>query len=510
VAAPNFDLTAAQDHYLKQVQARDFADSWSASFLIPFIGKSLDKTIERVLMRLARKLAPKGESQIDTLSRLSGLIAESCRKELIRQTRKWVRTLRSRVLDTVIESVRANPVPTKASIRRAMQFALRQWKGGQLKIVVETDALRAMTKMTDSVMTALDNVKQKIWVTQQDGRVRKSHRKLDGQIVPKKDRFRIPGTNRRAMGPGQFGIAEEDINCRCQALPYPPPVDKRRVWRLLDRLMKTVEISYRNKILRWAKQAINTSIKSLKTYKGPLPTRRPFQAEAEDPGFAATEEVIQLAIERQFTGEQTAYDTLSSRQQKRINAITAYSNGPVDVMRDPDLFDSSKSRPIPNKMIIDRNGREFSYRIRHKLAAKGVSSQVKKLASHPITQRQQDALVQAPRPGGEDEPTFYRGIALSKTASKALTAGSTFTLRDVSSFSLNQRVAKDFAFNNKTSTKMTVIFEIPLRHMKRGTYIGGLSHYRHEYEMLTSGKIKVDSVRQDGSTFYVRARQVDD
>ena len=59
-----------------------------------------------------------------------------------------------------------------------------------------------------------DVVKQ--WDSTIDSRTRKNHAKLDGQIKEIEDLFEI--NNHSAMYPHDFGIAEEDINCRCVIL----------------------------------------------------------------------------------------------------------------------------------------------------------------------------------------------------------------------------------------------------------------------------------------------------
>lgn len=51
------------------------------------------------------------------------------------------------------------------------------------------------------------------WDAVLDGRTRPTHRMLDGQIVGVDEPFDAGGT--KVMKPGDFGIAEEDINCRC-------------------------------------------------------------------------------------------------------------------------------------------------------------------------------------------------------------------------------------------------------------------------------------------------------
>lgn len=59
-----------------------------------------------------------------------------------------------------------------------------------------------------------DIVKQ--WDASLDGRTRKTHRKLDGQIRELDEPFEVDG--KKAMRPADFGDPAEDINCRCALL----------------------------------------------------------------------------------------------------------------------------------------------------------------------------------------------------------------------------------------------------------------------------------------------------
>lgn len=77
--------------------------------------------------------------------------------------------------------------------------------------VSQASALEAMQAAKDS---GADVVKQ--WDSTLDGRTRKEHRKLDGQIAELDQPFRVSG--RKAMHPGGFGRPEQDINCRCTVL----------------------------------------------------------------------------------------------------------------------------------------------------------------------------------------------------------------------------------------------------------------------------------------------------
>lgn len=55
---------------------------------------------------------------------------------------------------------------------------------------------------------------RKTWNTMADPRVRDTHSYLDGVTVPIDAEFYTYNGD-SAMFPGQFGVAEEDINCRC-------------------------------------------------------------------------------------------------------------------------------------------------------------------------------------------------------------------------------------------------------------------------------------------------------
>ena len=85
--------------------------------------------------------------------------------------------------------------------------------------IARTEAHRIQCKAaTDAQYKAkekgADILKQ--WDSSLDGRTRKSHRKLDGQIRELDEPFEVNG--HKAMFPGDFGRPEEDINCRCAIL----------------------------------------------------------------------------------------------------------------------------------------------------------------------------------------------------------------------------------------------------------------------------------------------------
>ena len=94
--------------------------------------------------------------------------------------------------------------------------------------IARTEGHRIQTEATmDAQQEAKNNgadiVKQ--WDATLDGRTRLSHRKLDGQIRELDEDFEVNG--HKAKAPHHFGIASEDINCRCALL-------QRARWALDD------------------------------------------------------------------------------------------------------------------------------------------------------------------------------------------------------------------------------------------------------------------------------------
>jgi SPP1 gp7 family putative phage head morphogenesis protein len=72
----------------------------------------------------------------------------------------------------------------------------------------------------------------KQWDSTLDGRTRKSHRKLDGQIRDVDEYFEVDG--KKALTAGQFNRADEDINCRCR-------VNQRAIWGLDEDELKELQ-----------------------------------------------------------------------------------------------------------------------------------------------------------------------------------------------------------------------------------------------------------------------------
>ena len=115
-------------------------------------------------------------------------------------------------------------VENKAKVGLSNAYRIARTEGHRIQ---NQSAFDAITKARDA---GADIVKQ--WDSTMDGRARPDHRKLDGQIREIDEPFEVNG--HKAMYPSGFGIAKEDINCRCAML-------QRAKWGLDEDELETLK-----------------------------------------------------------------------------------------------------------------------------------------------------------------------------------------------------------------------------------------------------------------------------
>lgn len=91
---------------------------------------------------------------------------------------------------------------------------------------------------------------QKKWLSTLDKKTRHSHQKLDGQTVPIDGEFEING--HKAPQPRLFGIAKEDIRCRCDTITIVEGIDPS-----LRRDNETREVTNFKNYTEWKQDKIN-------------------------------------------------------------------------------------------------------------------------------------------------------------------------------------------------------------------------------------------------------------
>ena len=79
--------------------------------------------------------------------------------------------------------------------------------------IIETEAHRDSNAGAFHTATRA-GAKEKVWKTMLDDRVRDSHQYLEGVVAPINGEF-YSADGHKTKYPGQWGIPEEDINCRC-------------------------------------------------------------------------------------------------------------------------------------------------------------------------------------------------------------------------------------------------------------------------------------------------------
>lgn len=93
-----------------------------------------------------------------------------------------------------------------ADFKQSLKIAITE--GGRLKSLAREDSYQEAARKGVNL--------QKKWLATLDTKTRKDHQQLDGQIVGIDDVFRIRGYS--ALQPRLFGVAKEDINCRCDTI----------------------------------------------------------------------------------------------------------------------------------------------------------------------------------------------------------------------------------------------------------------------------------------------------
>lgn len=101
----------------------------------------------------------------------------------------------------------ARQISLRAGISLARACVIARTEGHRVTSESEMDC------MTAAKSKGADVIKE--WISTLDSVTRETHVELDGQTRELEEAFVIPSSGAKAMYPGGFGIAKEDINCRC-------------------------------------------------------------------------------------------------------------------------------------------------------------------------------------------------------------------------------------------------------------------------------------------------------
>lgn len=105
------------------------------------------------------------------------------------------------------------------------------------KVIARTETVRAANFGSQEGM-AQSGIENKEWLSSRDTVVRESHTigvGLDGTIIPIRANFKSPVTGAEGPHPGELGLAEDDVNCRCTIVPV---FDDERSYKVMSEKVK--------------------------------------------------------------------------------------------------------------------------------------------------------------------------------------------------------------------------------------------------------------------------------
>lgn len=101
-----------------------------------------------------------------------------------------------------------------AQLMKRVSEVFAEAKGPRSETIARTEVLGGANWAQMEAFRQSGAVEEKEWLSTRDGRTRDSHADMDGQMRVLEQPFDSP-EGYQAQQPGGFGVAEEDINCRC-------------------------------------------------------------------------------------------------------------------------------------------------------------------------------------------------------------------------------------------------------------------------------------------------------
>lgn len=173
---------------------------------------------------------PINQKQAADAIQLDSKISEGLYKRLGVDTKKLKDSIRANVSRGIASNMSwaqvAQNIDMRMSISMRRSMTIARTEGHRIQGKAQFDAQKKAKS------DGADVVKQ--WDSTLDKRTRPTHRLLDGQIREIEEPFEITCNGRKGMFPGGFGVAAEDINCRCASL-------QRAKWALDEDELQTLK-----------------------------------------------------------------------------------------------------------------------------------------------------------------------------------------------------------------------------------------------------------------------------
>lgn len=208
--------------------------------------------------------------------------------------------------------------------------------------------MKTITKAQDS---GADVVKQ--WDSTIDRRTRPTHVELDGQLRELDQPFKIPSTGATAMYPGGFGIAKEDIHCRCALL-------QRARWALdkseVEKTVGDLEDVPESQLDDWAKKFGVTKDELIKASNGIIESDGSINHRIKAQSYNEFKKKYQKKEKVETAKLQSQLDVL---QQEKQNLLGGFKEEEINVWGDPQEIKQLESynaqiADIQKKLAIDQ------------------------------------------------------------------------------------------------------------------------------------------------------------
>lgn len=152
-------------------------------------------------------------------------------------------------------------------IGRRVRGFFRKNAGARALQIARTEVLGASNFGSLEGMRQSGVVDDKRWLTTLDGEARDTHIDLHGQVRGVSEPFTSSGGG-TAQHPGGFGIAEEDINCRCAVSPVIRDSERTATelaneWKVFDRRLRPWEARVRQAFVRGFNEQMNELLRRI-------------------------------------------------------------------------------------------------------------------------------------------------------------------------------------------------------------------------------------------------------
>ena len=224
-----------QEALKKQLDAiLDAMNAKQFTTISDYLGKSYEESFLGVLYDLHGQgiplIFPIDQEQAARAIQIDSKISEGLYQRLGVDTKLLKNAIRANVSRGIASSTSwaqvARNIQNRMNVGMNRAIRIARTEGHRIQNESRFDA------QTKAKQGGANVVKQ--WDSTLDKRTRPTHQQLDGQIREINDPFEIPSNGRKSMYPGGFGIAAEDINCRCAIL-------QRARWALDDAELQTLK-----------------------------------------------------------------------------------------------------------------------------------------------------------------------------------------------------------------------------------------------------------------------------